>query len=216
MNNTLPGLVILLMLAACQSAQNKPQSPDATTVSVDSARTSNIKKHMDDPDPSDTVPAEKYNVRSISAATAALVKQSLLNDVFKTDVPAMSAADRSFCFEEIDLNGDGRNEIFVGFKGSYYCGSGGCTALLLHHSGKLITRFTVAEYPIIVDSNKTNEWKNLLIGSASVRPAIHVVKWDGKKYPGNPSIQPRFMGIPGHHLDRVLNYRLTPHPWFDF
>jgi hypothetical protein len=120
---------------------------------------------------------------------------------------------RRFIFFETDLNDDGKNEIFVGFRGTEFCGSGGCTALLLSPDGKLITRFTVADYPFIVYSDKTLGWKNLVVRSGG---SDRILKWNGTKYPSNPSMQPKYNGLPSDKAPRALWYSQFPYPWFKF
>ena len=69
----------------------------------------------------------------------------------------------------------GKKEIFVGLTGSYFCGSGGCTQLILDDQGNLISTFSVSGYPVIIDINKTNGWKDLFIYSGSKN---RIVKFD--------------------------------------
>jgi len=204
--------LLLLPLISCNSNDSKE-----TTTHIDSVNTAVSNQPLaDDPDTTDAMPADGYNVNSTNKETAELVRQALLNEIFKQDLPAMNDEDRKFIMEEIDLNADGQKEIFVGFNGKYYCGSGGCTALLLSHQGKLITRFTVTEYPVIVRPTITNGWRDLLIRSSAAKSAIHIVKWDGNKYPGNPSLQPKFSETSNEKSDQVLNYKVNPQPWFRF
>jgi hypothetical protein len=130
-----------------------------------------------------------------------------------SDYNTMPPDARRFIFFETDLNDDGKNEIFVGFRGTEFCGSGGCTALLLSPDGKLITRFTVADYPFIVYSDKTLGWKNLVVRSGG---SDRILKWNGTKYPSNPSMQPKYNGLPSDKAPRALWYSQFPYPWFKF
>lgn len=168
---------------------------------------------LEDPDTTDTIPASAYPANASSKATAELVRKSLVDSILKTDLSIMDSTSRKFVFSEIDLNGDGQNEIFVGFTGGYFCGSGGCTIMLLENKGKVITQFTVSEYPVVVDNNKTNGWSDLIINSNGKN---HLMKFDGKKYPSNPSVQPVFKMTPGDSLPRVLDWLNFPYPWFRF
>jgi hypothetical protein len=65
----------------------------------------------------------------------------------------------------------------------------------------------------VVDNNKTNGWKDLFIQSDG---KYRIVKFDGKKYPSNPSIQKALNVIPGDGLPRALNFVNEPYPWFRF
>ncbi|WP_276481437.1 hypothetical protein [Paraflavitalea pollutisoli] len=210
-------LLAALSGSSCQFADKK-DTPSSTTDSLTAALTSDSITNAvaEDPDLTDTIPVEKYNVHSISQQTAELVRNTLTTAIFKNELPAIDPRERKFIFEEIDLNGDGKKEIFVGFDGTYFCGTGGCRTLLLSHHGKLITSFSVTEYPVIVRPSTTQGWKDLVVGTASARPSMHLIKWNGKKYPGNPSTQPRFTGIPSEHSIRILSDSRHPHPWFRF
>lgn len=116
-----------------------------------------------------------------------------LSDLFKEDLEKgfLDSASRRFLYDQVDLNGDGNLEILVGLTGSYFCGSGGCTIYLLSSQGDVITRFTVVDYPVHVDNESTNGWKNLVLNSGR---KDRLVKYDGQKYPSNPSVLDEFSG----------------------
>lgn len=123
-----------------------------------------------------------------SGAEVAVVKKGV-QQILKADLPVMSPDQRRFKLESIDLNGDGKREHFVFFQNSYFCGSGGCTYLLLDPQGRLITRFTVADIPVIVLTSKTKGWRDLLLNH---KGQTHKLRFDGKRYPGNPSTAPAY------------------------
>lgn len=85
--------------------------------------------------------------------------------------------------------------------------------MLLENQGNEITNFTVSDYPVVIDNNKSKEWKDLFILSGG---KYHIIKFDGKKYPSNPSVQPVLKDIPGDDLPRALNFFNEPYPWFKF
>ena len=68
---------------------------------------------------------------------------------------------------------------------SYFCGTGGCTFLLLDRYAEIITKFTVMDAPIYVSKAKTNGWRNLMIKSEG---KFKKLVFDGKSYPSNPSV----------------------------
>ena len=117
--------------------------------------------------------------------------ESLSGSIFKDDLAVMKPDDRKFRFSAIDLNGDGKNEYFVAFSSSYFCGSGGCTVLLLNSDFTLKNKFTVVTYPVIVTNNKTDGWSDLVMFSGSKN---RVVKHGKEGYPGNPSVEPVYTG----------------------
>ena len=59
----------------------------------------------------------------------------------------------------VDLNGDGMQEVIVYLIGGGWCGSGGCTTLILgpqDTSYKVITKMTVTRLPIRVLTTTSN------------------------------------------------------------
>ena len=101
--------------------------------------------------------------QSTDRQTAENLKSFLVNVYLKKDLPLLQDSDRKFQFYKIDLNEDGNDEIFVRLMSPYFCGSGGCTFLLLDQYGEIITRFTVTRAPIFVEPSKVNEWSLLLV-----------------------------------------------------
>lgn len=201
-------LAAAFMLFGCaghQSGKQTANSADSTSTAVSS---------MEDPDPTDTIPAERYGIHSSSKSTADLVRLTLQSK-FKADLEknSIDSISRKFIFFEYDLNNDSKKEIFVGLTGSYFCGSGGCTFYILDNQGNELSSFTVSDYPIVIDTKATNGWNDLLIQSNG---KFHIVKYNGKKYPSNPSVQPVLKTIPGDDLPRALNFINEPYPWFRF
>jgi hypothetical protein len=216
MKKTLFTLSILAMLATAScKKETKVEDAKADTLSVvkDSVALE-IKDAPIDPDPNDTIPAGQYGINSSNIETANLVRLTL-QDIYKDDLSKklIDETRKKFVFFEYDLNGDSKKEIFVGLIGSYFCGSGGCTQYILDHQGKVITRFTVSDYPVIIDSKATNNWKNLIILSGGKN---RLVQFDGKSYPSNPSVQPQYKMTPGDELTRALHFVKEPYPWFVF
>lgn len=110
------------------------------------------------------------------------IKNSFLTEA---DLKVIPSLDRQFKLYATDLNGDGKNEIFVSLVGSYFCGSGGCTMLLLDSNYKLITKFTVMQGSIFVEPKTENDWKVLMVKSEEEWKSL--VYADGT-YPSNPSV----------------------------
>lgn len=109
-----------------------------------------------------------------------------LKDLFKEDIEKgyLDTLSRQFKYSQFDLNQDGNKEIFVGLTGPFFCGSGGCTMLLLSDHGEVITRFTVVDYPVYVITDKSKGWNNLVIFSGGEN---RLLQFDGQGYPSNPS-----------------------------
>ncbi|WP_316748744.1 hypothetical protein [Pedobacter gandavensis] len=166
------GLLSGMLLFSCTSSENKANSTDtlatADTTAIPTATMA-------------TSPG------SADQKTVDLVKLKLTT-MFKDELSKnlIDSAGRKFKLFEYDLNEDGKKEIFVGLTGSNFCGSGGCTMLLLNPEGEMISRFTVVNYPIQISNTATKGWKDLVLNSNG---KDHLMKFDGKTYPANPSVQ---------------------------
>lgn len=91
-----------------------------------------------------------------------------------------------------DLNGDSHKEAVVFLSDSNWCGSGGCTMLVLQGQAKgfkLVSSSTVTDTPVRVSSEKSHGWKHLLVYSKGKGDVL--MRFDGKQYPANPSLQPK-------------------------
>lgn len=111
-----------------------------------------------------------------------------LKEILQSDLKVMSADDRQYSYDTFDLNNDGKKEVFVALISPYFCGSGGCTLLILNPDFTLNSRLTVVDnFPLHASSKSTKGWRDLVIPSKGER----LVKYNGKKYPANPSTQPK-------------------------
>lgn len=118
-----------------------------------------------------------------------MIKKVLTEDLLKKDLPTLSENDRKFSYTAIDLKDDGKQYLFVGLKGSYFCGNAGCTAYLLDAEGKKVNSFSIVDGPIRISKDKTNGWHDLIIPSRGIN---YLVRSNGHTYPSNPSMQPKF------------------------
>ncbi len=209
-------IYLSIVLNACNTAEKEESTKnvmgDTTSLATDPPSPSSEPPY--DPDPTDTIPGDRYGINSKSKQTANLVrlalKDELKADMDKDIIPESS---RKFIFFEYDLNDDGKYEIFVGLTGPFFCGSGGCTQFLLDNQGNVITKFSVSRYPIIIDTKKTNGYKNLFILSGG---KYRIVRYNGKKYPSNPSVLTALKMPAGDGLPKALDYMNEPYPWFNF
>lgn len=92
-----------------------------------------------------------------------------------------------YVYGRTDLNGDGRDEVFVYLLGSIFCGTGGCNMLLFtEDKGRytLISDFSLARLPVFVMPEKTKGWRNIAWeqsgGGAPMTYQSYV--FNGKKY----------------------------------
>ena len=165
----LTALVLILASLSCQKEKKKDLDLDAP------------------------IPTEKptgqdiYAPQSTNEQTAANLR-NFLRSYTADDYQLLTENDRRFQFYEVDLNDDGKKEIFVRFLGPYFCGSGGCTFLLLDNYGEIITKFTVTRAPIFVEPKKVNDYSLLLVKDSGV---FKELVYKNGTYPGNPSVLPK-------------------------
>jgi hypothetical protein len=95
-----------------------------------------------------------------------------------------------------DLKDDGTQEVIVYLIGNNWCGSGGCTTLILapkDFSYKLVTKITISRPPIRVLATKSNGWHDIAVqvrGGGIMHAYEAKLSFNGKKYPSNPSVPP--------------------------
>lgn len=135
-----------------------------------------------------TVAQSEFVPQSTDEQTANNIKNFLINEYLKDDLQFLQPDDRKFQFYKLDLNADGKEEIFIRFMTSYFCGSGGCTFLLLDKYGSIITKFSVTRPPIFVEPSKENGWARLLVKDSGV---FKELLFNNGTYPSNPSVLPK-------------------------
>lgn len=89
----------------------------------------------------------------------------------------------------VDLNSDGVDDAVVLMQGMEWCGSGGCTMLVLEGTDtgySVISRSTVTREPIRMASTTADCWQDLIVHSDG---AEKLLQFDGSGYPVNPSMQ---------------------------
>jgi len=170
-------LAIVIILSGC-TAESGRQTPAQNSPDQDSNDLTKTGKSKSDS------PATTDSAKQVSL---------FLQRYYENDIKAnvLDSGSRRFIFSTYDLNQDGKNETFIGLRGMYFCGSGGCTALLLNSDWELLTKFTVMDFPLTVSTEATGGWKNLIVRSAG---KLRELKFNGKSYPSNASVQPAFGG----------------------
>lgn len=95
-----------------------------------------------------------------------------------------------------DLNGDGALELVAYAQGPERCGSGGCDLYVLSRTAAgwhVVADVHVTRTPIRIASTKSHGWHDLVVHVAGggILPGHDVtLRFDGKRYPGNPSLLP--------------------------
>jgi hypothetical protein len=138
--------------------------------------------------------ARADSVRGGDGGLSSYLKQALHGD-----------ADLQYRAAQADLNRDGINEIIVYVTSPDYCGSGGCTMLVLERAGRSFrTRMkaTVTRRPIRLLETRSYGWRDIgvTVGGGGVSLShLAVMRFDGRRYPSNPTLAPaaRLSRTPG-------------------
>jgi hypothetical protein len=97
---------------------------------------------------------------------------------------------------DADLNGDGRNEIFLYVDDPGLCGSGGCSLIVLSPRGssyRKVMRTTITKLPITILRTTTHGWRDVGVtvqGGGIMRPYMARLRFNGTRYPSNPTVPP--------------------------
>lgn len=207
------GLIGSMLLFSCTN-DKKPGISAADTVLTEQAKKTipadtagNLSANTTTPAATNTSPVTGNG----NEKTVNLVKLKLA-EMFKEELSKklIDEQSRKFRLFEHNLNKDPEKEIFVGLTGSNFCGSGGCTVLLLSSKGDLISRFTVTGNPILIGDTNTKGWKDLILHSDG---KDHLMKFDGKTYPSNPSTQPVYVSNKAQTLIKGLEVSDELYSW---
>jgi len=92
-----------------------------------------------------------------------------------------------YIYSRIDLNADGKDEVFVYLLGSFFCGTGGCNLQLFERADDgyaLVNEFPITETPVIVASEKSNGWNDIWrYRAGGGAPANYIAdRFDGERY----------------------------------
>lgn len=191
------GLLAGTTLLGCNPSENKVQNSE-TAISQQKPTGNQLR--------TDTIPEHQAEIKTVN-----LVKHTL-SEMFKDDLSKnlIDKESKKFKLFEYDINQDSKKEIFVGLMGPYFCGSGGCTLLVLDPEGKLINKFTVTDYPISIADSNTKGWNDLILTSNG---KDHLIKFNGKTYPANPSLQPVYSTTAGKTLAKGLDSSAQVYLW---
>ena len=94
------------------------------------------------------------------------------------------------------LSGSRKQDIVVYVTGQSWCGSGGCTTLILAPNGssyRLVAKITISQPPIRVLASRSNGWHDISVHvqGGGIQPGYEAqLLFDGKTYPSNPSTPP--------------------------
>lgn len=121
------------------------------------------------------------------------IKNSKLEEAIIRELDADQADVKKtrYLYNHIDLNGDKQDEVFVQLVGPYTSGTGGDTGMLFRQKDggyELIQSFTLVRNPVIVSTNRTNGWNDLIVevSGGGVEAKKVKLQFNGKTYPNIP------------------------------
>ncbi|MEO7976726.1 hypothetical protein [Flavobacterium sp.] len=145
--------------------------------------------------------ADVSNAPAKDDKTVGLIRKQL-NVLLKKDLPVMTKENRFFYYEAFDLNNDKKDEYFIGFSNSYFCGSGGCSGYILNNDGSVINSFTITDFPIYITTSSTEKFYDLIFENGG---KFYIVKMKDGKYPSNPSVKQELTGRAPKENTKVLD-----------
>lgn len=167
-------LSIMLTLASCRDNKSQEQASNETEISNEEQKQPDAEAPVD------------FQLESVNDTLALQIKDYLNNSFLKPeDKNTIAENDRRFHLYQIDLNEDAKKEIFVYLNSPYFCGTGGCTILLLSPELKPITKFTVTRPPFFIEPTVKNGWKIISLKSENEWKELD---FKNGSYPSNPSI----------------------------
>ncbi|MFU9045454.1 hypothetical protein ACNAUY_03500 [Acinetobacter tibetensis] len=155
---------------------------------------------------SSTAPIENTETPSPPISTTNLAGDETMLHALKQAVYLSLQEQPLYQYAFYDLNQDGIQDAVVMLKGANWCGSGGCTVLVFQGMSREKfqphSKMTVTDVPIVVLNSKTQGWSDLSVYSRGSGQVI--LKFNGRSYPSNPSLEPKYTGNLQHNGNRVL------------
>ena len=176
--------LILSSLTMAGCGQKTPSTADEENTNVkseDSTKGESISKGEEK-----IILLDNDNIKSILSETASNseLEKALIDEFDLTDE---QAKETRYYYKYVDLNDDGKNEIFAEVVGPYTGGSGGNSAVIFKDNNGVLEEvddFKFVRNPIIISSNKTNGWNDIICessGEGTIKKYV-VLKYDGEDY----------------------------------
>lgn len=155
---------------------------------------------------SSTAPIENTETPSPPISTTNLAGDETMLHALKQAVYLSLQEQPLYQYAFYDLNQDGIQDAVVMLKGANWCGSGGCTVLVFQGMSREKfqphSKMTVTDVPIVALNSKTQGWSDLSVYSRGSGQVI--LKFNGRSYPSNPSLEPKYTGNLQQNGNRVL------------
>lgn len=155
---------------------------------------------------SSNAPMENTEIPSPPISTTNLAGDETMLHALKQAVYLSLQEQSLYQYAFYDLNQDGIQDAIVMLKGTNWCGSGGCTVLVYQGMSRdkfqPHSKMTVADVPIVALNSKTQGWSDLSVYSRGSGQVI--LKFNGRSYPANPSLEPKYTGNLQQSGNRVL------------
>lgn len=176
--------LILSSLTMAGCGQKTPSTADEENTNVkseDSTKGESISKGEEK-----IILLDNDNIKSILSETASNseLEKALIDEFDLTDE---QAKETRYYYNYVDLNDDGKNEIFAEVVGPYTGGSGGNSAVIFKDNNGVLEEvddFKFVKNPVIISSNKTNGWNDIICessGEGTIKKYV-VLKYDGEDY----------------------------------
>lgn len=124
------------------------------------------------------------------------LKAYLQNFVGESDPSLEKDKQTEYSAVFVDLKDDGSKEVIVYLSGQAWCGSGGCTMLIVapqDQSYRVVTEVPITRLPIRMLATKSNGWHDIgvvVAGGGILQGYEAKLSFDGRRYPHNPSTAP--------------------------
>lgn len=115
--------------------------------------------------------------------------------LYGAHIRSIDPASYKFDYGLVDLNGDGILDAIVLFKGPEDCGSGGCLLEIFRGTEQgfeFVSGSTISREPIQFLKEKRSHWRSftVLVAGGGAKVCNALMRFNGKKYPLNPSTAP--------------------------
>ena len=132
------------------------------------------------------IPVVALALLSSGSPSLPAAAHSYVRDVLKVETYQTAQA---------DLNGDHAPEIFIYATGRETCGSGGCNLYVLSpRKGRyqIVLRASVTQLPVRRLESATRGWRDIgvFVSGGGAQPHEARLRFNGKRYPGNPTMAP--------------------------